>query len=149
MCQAVCYALAGQGQRCHFAHARARLPVATRRGAQVILVPWGRRPGEPGQLPASGWARLTQIQAGLWDRFEPRPVQLPVTDFASRDTGGREQWFEVTKGQIMQGCLVRRGRERRVYVVTLDCAPGMTEFERWPRIVPSLGRSSLFAGIHL
>lgn len=58
--------------------------------------------------------------------------------FAERDVTGREQWFEVTRGQFVQGCAVRCQGERRVYVVTLDCSPEETEFERWPRVVSAV-----------
>jgi len=135
MCWATRYRHAGRDRQSRFEHRGAKLPVSAARGAQVVLLPWGRRPGEPGQLPAGGWARLTHIQAGVWDKFEPRPVKLPVSAFAERDVAGREHWFEVTRGHLLQGCLVRWGEERRIYVVTLDCAPEVTEFERWPRAV--------------
>lgn len=58
-------------------------------------------------MPVGGWAKLTQIQAGLWDEFMPRPVKLPVEHFAERDVAGHLQWFEVTRGQLIQGCVVR------------------------------------------
>lgn len=114
---------------------RAVLPISARRGAQLVLTRWGRRPHEGGTLPIGGWAHLTHIQGSAWDQFSPRPVLLPVDWFTERDVTGREQWFQVTRGQAIQGCLARAGAERRVYVVTLDCAPGVGEFERWPRIV--------------
>lgn len=118
-----------------FEHQGARLPVSSRRGAQILLLPWGRHPLAAGRLPQGGWARLTHIQGGVWDQYGPRPVRLPVDGFAERDVAGREQWFAVTAGQYIQGCLVRAEHETRIYVVTLDCAPDMGEFDRWPRIV--------------
>lgn len=140
MCWAVRFIHAGQDRQFRFERGGAKLPISAARGAQVILLPWGRRPGEKGNLPAGGWAKLTHIQAGVWDKFEPRPVRLPVLAFAERDVAGREQWFEVTKGHLLQGCLVSSGSERRVYVVTLDCDPEMTEFDRWPRMVTVVSR---------
>lgn len=125
----------GNERLSRFEYQGARLPVSTRRGAQVVLLAWGRRPHERGALPQGGWARLTHIQAGVWDRFAPRPVRLPVEGFAERDVMRREHWFAVTAGQYIQGCLARAEGETRVYIVTLDCAPDMGEFERWPRIV--------------
>jgi len=137
---------AGQDRHSRFEHGGARLPVSARQGAQIVLLPWGRRPGEQGALPVGGWARLTQIQAGLWDKFAPKPVKLPVLAFAERDVAGHQQWFAVTRGQYVQGCAVRVGNERRVYVVTLDCSPETTEFERWPRIVAACERLHAGAG---
>lgn len=135
MCWAVRFIHAGQDRQSRFERGGARLPISARKNAQVILVPWGRRPREQGLLPVGGWAKLTHIQAGNWDKFHPRPVKLPVLAFAERDVTGREQWFEVTRGQYLQACLARQGNERRVYVVTLDCSPEEVEFERWPRLV--------------
>lgn len=135
VCRAVRFTHAGTAQQQRFEHRDARLPVLTRGGAQVLLLPWGRRPREHGTLPVGGWAKLPHIQAGLWDQFAPRPVKLPVRAFAECDVIGRTHWFEVTRSRFIQGCVVQIDRERRVYVVTLDCAPTETEFERWPRLV--------------
>lgn len=135
MCRAVQFVHGGRQRQARFVHRGARLPVSSRRGAQVLLLPWGRRPRESGALPAGGWAKLTHIQAGVWDRYAPRPVQIPVSGFAERDMADQEQWFEVTRGQCIQGCLVRHHKEMRVYVVTLDCAPDESTFFRWPRLV--------------
>lgn len=135
MCWAAHYSHAGRNRQSRFEHGGARLPVSARRGAQVLLLAWGRRPRERGALPAGGWAKLTHIQAGLWDKFLPRPVKLPVHAFAERNVTGQEQWFEITRGQYIQGCVAHAGTERRVYVVTLDCSPEETEYERWPRVV--------------
>lgn len=118
-----------------FARAGARLPVSANRGAQLIWMPWGRRPREPGTLPQGGWAHLTHLQNQAWDRYMPRPVRLPALSFAERDVTGREHWFTITRGQFLQGCVARHGNERRVYVVTIDCAPDMGEFEHWPRLI--------------
>lgn len=135
MCWAVRFSHAGVERHSRFDNRNTLLPVSARHGAQVILLPWGRRPGETGELPIGGWAKLTQIQSGLWDKFMPRPVKLPVDHFAERDVAGHLQWFQVTRGQFIQGCVVQIGHERRVYVVTLDCSPTETVFERWPRVV--------------
>lgn len=135
MCWAVRFIHNGADRQSRFERGGAKLPVSTRGGAQVLLLPWGRRPREQGQLPVGGWAKLTHIQAGVWDRFNPRSVKLSVMAFAERDVTGQEQWFPVTSGQFIQGCVASFESERRVYVVTLDCAPDETEFERWPRVV--------------
>lgn len=125
----------GAERLCRFEHRGATLPVSARRGAQLVLLQWGRRPNEPGALPLGGWAHLTHIQGAVWDRYAPKPVRIPAQWFAERDVTGREQWFMITRGTFLQGCLVRHKNERRVYVVTLDCAPDVGEFERWPRII--------------
>lgn len=118
-----------------FPSGRAVLPVSTRRGAQVVLGRWGRRPGESGVLPLGGWAHRTHLQSDVWAAYAPRPALLPVYGFAERDVTGRERWFKVSRGSYLQGCVARAERECRIYVVTLDCAPDEMEFERWPRLV--------------
>lgn len=135
MCWAVRFQHNGQQRQVCFQHASARLPVSSRKGAQILLLPWGRRPREAGRLPAGGWAKLTHIHSGVWDKFEPRPVKLPVSAFMERDVTGREQWFEVTRGHYIQGLYARVDSERRIYVVTLETSPEESEFERWPRIL--------------
>lgn len=99
------------------------------------MVTWGRRRGEPGELPLGGWARLESIRAGVWDRWQPQPVRLRLQGFMEKDIEGESHWFELTPGQWVQGLVARQGGEQRVYVVTIT--PEMPEaiHHRWPRIV--------------
>ena len=134
MCGGATYRSGDEEVRCYFPNPYARLPVITRRGSAVMVV-WGRRKGEPGQLPLGGWARLESIRAGVWSRWQPRPVRLQLQGFMEKDISGESHWFELTSGQWVQGLVARSGTEQRVYVVTIN--PQMAEaiHPRWPRIV--------------
>lgn len=134
MCGGVAYIAAGEELRCYFPNPHACLPVVLRSGQSVLLT-WGRRRGEPGQLPLGGWARLESIRSGVWDRWQPRPVRLALRGFMEKDIEGASHWFELTPGQWVQGLVARTGAEQRVYVVTIH--PQMPEalHPRWPRIV--------------
>lgn len=99
-------------------------------GAEQLYL-WGRREWEQGQLPATGWARLESIKSGKWDRLNPTPVKVCVTQFAERASKNIEHWFKLTEGAYLQGALVKMGNEQRVYIVTV---PSGT-YKRWPRLI--------------
>jgi hypothetical protein len=133
MCESIYYHHLGTDIRQVFPNPTAVLPVKLKRGA--ILLPWGRRQTQAGVLPLGGWARLDSIHAGRWDRFFPKSVKLPVASFMQRDIEGREHWYELIKGQYIQGLVAREGQERRVYIVTITPEAEDAIHERWPRIV--------------
>ena len=133
MCGGVCYSHAGQDARVFFPNPQAWLPVQTRSGQ--TLLPWGRRQQQAGKLPLGGWARLDSIYGGRWDRWFPTPVKLPISSFMERDIEGRKHWYELTKGQWIQGLIARDGHEQRLYIVTIEPALEDAVHERWPRIM--------------
>jgi hypothetical protein len=120
--------------RAYFPNPRAMLPVKIKEQG-VVLLPWGRRKEQDGHLPLGGWARLDSIYAGRWDRWFPKPVKLPINSFMEKDIEGQSHWFDLVKGQWIQGLVARDGTEQRIYVVTIT--PEMSEalHERWPRIM--------------
>lgn len=134
MCGGVLYENEGKPVRIFFPNPYAKLPVARRNG-DAMLLPWGRRKAEPGQLPLGGWARLESIKKGVWDQWQPRPVKLLVQQFMEKDIHGMSHWFELTKSQWIQGLVARINQEERVYVVTI--VPEMPDaiHDRWPRII--------------
>lgn len=134
MCGGVAYLQDGEERRLYFPTPYARLPVVTRRGGSSLVV-WGRRRNEPGVLPLGGWARLESIRAGVWDRWQPRPVRLRLQGFMEKDIEGESHWFELTAGQWVQGLLARQGAEQRVYVVTIHPQIPEAIHPRWPRII--------------
>lgn len=134
MCGGVAYLLEGEELRLYFPTPHARLPVVTRRGGTALVV-WGRRRGEPGELPLGGWARLESIRTGIWDRWHPKPVRLRLNGFMEKDIEGESHWFELTAGQWVQGLVARQGAEQRVYVVTITPQMPDAIHPRWPRIV--------------
>ena len=134
MCGGVSYSEGQQAIRCYFPNPYAQLPVVTRHNS-VVMVRWGRRRGEQGQLPLGGWARLESIRTGVWDRWQPRPVRLQLQGFMEKDIEGKSHWFELTSGQWIQGLVARQGSEQRVYVVTINPEMAEAVHPRWPRIV--------------
>lgn len=134
MCNCICYSHGGRTVRIRFSDPTAVLPVKSRAGA-VTLLPWGRRQIQKGALPLGGWARLDAIHAGHWDRWFPVPVKLAVDGFAERDIEDRYHWYELTRGQWVQGLVARDHHERRVYVVTVIPELEDAIHERWPRIL--------------
>ena len=136
MCGGVFFIHASREQRIYFPNPKAQLPVRARSG-DCILVPWGRRKEQAGNLPMGGWARLDSIHAGSWDRWFPKPAKIMVTQFMEMDYVGNSKWFDIPKGKWVQGLVAVHGHERRVYVVTIEPEIGAmdTLFDRWPRIL--------------
>ena len=134
MCGGVCYSINGGDVRLYFPNPKARLPVRMRSGSTQLLC-WGRRPGQTGELPLGGWARLEGIHEGRWDRWLPIPVKVPVKSFMEQDIEGHSHWHDLTKGQWLQGLVARYRHERRVYVVTIEPQMADAVYGRWPRIM--------------
>jgi hypothetical protein len=142
VCTAVKYRHDGALVFVHFAKPGAVLPVLLRSG-EVRYVPWGRRQGESGRLPLSGWARLDSVRKGTWDKYSPVPVRIPVQQFMERDWEGAARWYNVGEDFALQGVLAGCGDEVRVYVIAVR--PSTTALrqmhQRWPRIVKSDART--------
>ena len=134
MCGGVTYEHDGETIKTYFPNPYARLPVRKRNGG-IELLPWGRRKNEPSHLPNGGWARLESIHAGRWDRWQPKPVRLQLINFMEKDIHGVSHWFNLTRGQWIQGLVAREKQELRVYVVTITPEMPDAIHERWPRIM--------------
>ena len=134
MCVLIEYQEGKQTVRVRFTELTAALPVKTRQGG-VVFVSWGRRQSQAGKLPLGGWARLDAIRAGRWDHRFPVPVKLPVTGFEEHDIEGAGHHYELSKGQWVQGLVVRDRHEQRVYVVTITPEREDAIHDRWPRIL--------------
>jgi len=134
MCGGVYYSIDGEEVRFYFQNPKARLPVRTRTGSTQLLA-WGRRPEQAGELPLGGWARLDGIYSGRWDRWFPVPVKVPVSSFMEKDLEGHSRWYDLTRGQWIQGLVARYQHERRVYVVTVEPELADAIHDRWPRIM--------------
>jgi len=134
MCGGVYYSHDGQDVRIYFPNPKALLPVITK-DKKTELLPWGRRKEQKGHLPLGGWARLDSIYAGRWDKWFPVPVKLPIKQFMEKDIQGTSHWFDITKGQFIQGLIARDKYEQRVYVVTITPEFEDAVHHRWPRIL--------------
>lgn len=142
MCGGVHYQFGDEYRRMYFPNPKASLPVLKKDG-EVILLPWGRRKKQPGKLPLTGWAKLESIYGGVWDRYFPTPVKIPALSFMEKDFEGASHWYDLQKGQFIQGLVAKDGNECRVYVVTLEPEPEDAQIHsRWPRVV-QLGESAL------
>lgn len=137
MCGGVYYIHEGKDNRVYFPNPKALLPVITK-DKKIELVPWGRRKEQAGNLPKGGWARLDSIYAGRWDKWFPVPIKIPVKQFMEKDIQGNSHWFDITKGQFIQGLIARDKHEQRVYVVTITPEFEDAIHERWPRILSGL-----------
>lgn len=135
MCGGVYFKSGDTILRMYFPNPKAVLPVQQKDGS-IILLPWGRRQSQPGNLPIGGWARLDSIYGGRWDKFFPKPLKIPVLSFMEKDVEGQSHWYDLNKGQYLQGLLASDNNERRIYVVTIE--PEMEDaniHSRWPRVV--------------
>ncbi len=137
MCGGVYYLHKGQDNRVYFPNPKALLPVITK-DKKIELLPWGRRKEQSGSLPKGGWARLDSIYAGRWDKWFPILVKIPVKQFMEKDIQGNSHWFDLTKGQFIQGLIARDKYEQRVYVVTITPEFEDAIHERWPRILSGI-----------
>ena len=134
MCGGVYYSINGQDVRVYFPNPKAQLPVKVRTGGPSLLA-WGRRHQQAGTLPLGGWARLDSIYAGRWDRWFPVAVKISVKSFMEKDLEGHSHWYDLTRGQWIQGLVARHRQERRIYVVTIEPELAEAIHDRWPRIM--------------
>jgi hypothetical protein len=134
MPEAVLYQYHGKSCTVYFSRASALLPVKLSNG-ETKLVTWGRRQRENSEMPLGGWARMDAIYEGKWGLYLPKPVLLPIDKFMQTDYEGNAHWYEVTRGQWIQGLLAHQDDEYRVYIVTITPALLDVCHDRWPRIV--------------
>lgn len=119
----------------YFSRASALLPVKLVTG-EVKLVTWGCRQQENSEMPRGGWARLSAIHSGKWNQYAPKPVLLPIDKFMKTDFEGHIHWYQLAKGQYIQGLLASNdNQEFRVYIVTITPELLNICHDRWPRIV--------------
>lgn len=134
MPEAVTFLHQGKLQTVYFAKSNAMLPIKLANG-EIRLVKWGRRQHETSEMPLGGWARLESIHNGKWNPYLPKPVKLPIEKFMKMDFEGHTRWYEVIRGQWIQGLLAQEENEYRVYIVTI--VPELLDIchDRWPRIM--------------
>lgn len=120
----------------YFPSPKAALPVIKKSG-EIEWVTWGKREEEDAPyFPNGGWARLDSIQAGKWQRYQPKPVLIPVNAFMEKDDGKVSHWFDMKPDEVIQGLLTVHDNTVRVYVVTTDTPPKFSYIhDRWPRVI--------------
>ena len=132
MCGGVKFTDGGKEQTVYFPQPHAELPLQLRDGKTEKMI-WGRRREERGALPVGGWARQDSIDKGIWEKYQPRPVQIVVHAFMEKDKDKVSHWFDLQPEQRIQGLIATRNDERRVYVVTINSDNPI--HDRWPKIV--------------
>jgi len=120
----------------YFPSPKAALPVLKKDG-EIEWVTWGKRKEEDTTaFPNGGWARLDSIKEGKWQRYQPRPVLLPIQSFMEKDAEKVSHWFDMKAGEAVQGLLTVHDGTARVYVVTTDTPAEFSYIhDRWPRII--------------
>lgn len=120
----------------YFPSPKAALPVLKKDG-EIEWVTWGKRKEEDTTaFPNGGWARLDSIKEGKWQRYQPRPVLLPIQSFMEKDAEKVSHWFDMKAGEAVQGLLTVHDGAARVYVVTTDTPAEFSYIhDRWPRII--------------
>lgn len=135
MCGGVEFNDHGNRIKVYFPRPEAALPLLTKSG-NIAWVPWGRRDVENENMPCGGWARLDSIYVHKWKRYHPRPVIIPVSGYMEKDHENKSHWLALGEGMAIQGLLAEYGKDRRVYVVTVDAPPEFSwVHDRWPRLI--------------
>jgi hypothetical protein len=97
---------------------------------ELMVFDWGNR-DDALKLPKTGWLRVESLSEGKWNYLKPMPVIIPALQGVEKKI-----WFEIEHG--IQGYLVRRGDERRVYMLTLPPTPeyqALTGHDRMPALI--------------
>jgi hypothetical protein len=96
----------------------------------VQLFDWGNRDDKL-KLPKTGWVRVESLDAGKWNYLRPQPVVIPAFQGVEKKV-----WFSIDHG--IQGFLVHRGDQQRVYMLTLPPTPeyrALTGHDRMPALI--------------
>lgn len=135
MCDAVFYLSNGSPARIYFSNPKAVLPVRNKRLGTQVLVPWGRRQSQPGELPLGGSITHQSICKGKWDRFFPKSVLVPACSFGLRDFEGNVRWYDLIPGQWLHATYLKSDTASGVYLLTID--PELPDLPHpiWPKIV--------------
>lgn len=110
MCAGVQFQHGEDFYRMFFPKPKAALPVLKQDG-KGILLPWGRRKKQTGNLPVTGWSRIESIYGGEWDQYFPTPVKIPALSFMEKDFEGASHWYDLQRGQFIQRLVAKVGNE--------------------------------------
>lgn len=136
----MCSGIEYDGQLLVWKDPEVALPVLLRDGS-IAYVRWGERHGVVSPFYQGPCARLESIQAGKWRKFNPQPVQIPLTKYMERDAKGKPYWVSVADGEVLQGMIASWAGEQRVYVVTVESPAEFAHIQpRWPRVIPARKR---------
>lgn len=132
------YTRTGEQLKIYFPNPRAALPVLTGDGQEIVWVPWGRRRQQPGKGPQGGWARLSSVEEGRWEKYEPTRVHIPAAKFMEKDEEKVSHWFDLEDEQVIDGLVIGEKDQQRVYVITTTPPAGLEwVHDRWPLLSAS------------
>ena len=133
MLQTVRFTHAGDEKIVNYTDTDAVLPVINKQG-QSVLVVWGRRKAEPGNLPVGSIIKLSDFDTPKLSPFRYRPVRIAVLGFVMADIGGMPSNHLVTAGHYLHGVLLEKDGELRSYIVMIE--PELdSPFRLWPKII--------------
>jgi hypothetical protein len=95
---------------------------------EIHLRRWGNRSSEI-NLPKTGWAKQESIDAGKWAHLNPKFIKIPAKRGIEKGV-----WFDIKSGGL-QGVLVHKDQEERVYMITKpaeDDYQNLTSHNRQP-----------------
>ncbi|WP_339461304.1 hypothetical protein [Pseudomonas sp. EA_105y_Pfl2_R69] len=108
---------------------------------QLDWITWGRRKEQQGYEPQGGWAKLSTVQAGGWDKYRPRRGFGMVQRFMEKEgqpgeKGRVSHWFDVPEDCALECLVIGEGEQQRVYVVTTEPPVEYAWIhDRWPLLV--------------
>ena len=108
---------------------------------ELRVFDWGNREDSL-KLPKTGWLRVESLQAGKWNYLKPAPVVIPALQGVEKKV-----WFGIEHG--IQGFLVRRGDQQRVYMLTVPPTEEyrlLTGHDRMPALIDQSVVTALAAG---
>jgi hypothetical protein len=135
MCIAAWYIKGNKKIISHFCAVHALLPVQRAPSKNPKFVIWGRRKNECGQLPIGMSVTLESVKNNLWRAYDPQLVKIPVTKFMEHDLHKIAEWFDVPKGQQIQGLLLQHKNEKRLYIISVTKRMGHQIYIHWPQLV--------------
>lgn len=97
------------GAECFFWDKRPVLPVVC--DGRVKLKDWGNRDKKL-YLPITGWAKKESVDAGRWEKYKPKLVDIPAKRGFEKGV-----WFDF-KDAKTSGLLVGKKDAERVYIIT-------------------------------
>ncbi len=136
MCSGVKYIEpSGKEWKIYFPNPKAALPV-TKADGSFEWIKWGRRKEEQAAFVQGGWARSDSLEAGKWDRYNPKQVLLATQSFMEKDAVKASHWIEIPKGFAIEALVVENNSESRVYIITEDTPPEFAwVHDRWPKLI--------------
>jgi len=114
--------------RFHFRDKPRLLPII--HDGQFQIVRWGRRRGEAGRLPCTGWTWLETLEKGTWQEAQPEEILIPAT--MGLENG---RWFAIREG--IRGLAVADERGELVAYMLCEPASHYYDYVAQPLMCPS------------